>query len=236
MGGTSCLGATFINLAQAKPTNVNVKLSRAFINIAPISNMKNYIYWAATIAQTSCPVLGPSDDPLCTLLDPPKPSEVPQSSHYLSKKSSKVPNQVSFAQPVQPYLHLVPSLSCSHWLRVGVNSTRDDMHNWRINTDSSQTIPGPSGPGPPFLDAFAAFITTNKPTLTANPLSLRHSSVDTHLGPTHAFGGGKDCLDSQISVRQKINYNEPHQLNYHPYSNYWPCCRRCWIYLLEEHQ
>jgi len=42
---------------------------------------------------------------------PSKLLEVPQSSHYPSKSSSKVPNQVSFAQPVQPYLPLVPSLS-----------------------------------------------------------------------------------------------------------------------------
>jgi len=50
MGGTSCLGATFINLAQAKPTNVNVKLSRAFINIA--------LFTSITIIETGLQLLG----------------------------------------------------------------------------------------------------------------------------------------------------------------------------------
>lgn len=45
------------------------------------------------------------------------------------------------------------------------------------------------------------------------------SSVDTHQGPTHAFDGGKGF-----------------QLNYRPYSNYWPYWWRCWISLLEVHQ
>jgi hypothetical protein len=63
------------------------------------------------------------------------------------------------------------------------------------------------------------------------------SSVDTHQDPIHVFGGGKGFLDSQISVRQEVNYdNESHQLNYHPYSNYWPYWWRCWISLLEVHQ
>ena len=64
------------------------------------------------------------------------------------------------------------------------------------------------------------------------------SLADTHQDPTHVFGGGKGFLDFLISVRrQKINYdNESYQLNYHPYSNYWPCWWRCWISLLVAHQ
>ena len=39
------------------------------------------------------------------------------------------------------------------------------------------------------------------------------------------------------SVYEDINYDsESHQLNYRPYSNYWPYLWRCWIFLLEEHQ
>ena len=65
-----------------------------------------------------------------------------------------------------------------------------------------------------------------------------HSSEGIHQGPTRGFGGGKGFLDYQISVRrQKINYDsESHQLNYRPYSNYWPRLWRCWISLLEGHQ
>ena len=64
------------------------------------------------------------------------------------------------------------------------------------------------------------------------------SLADTHQDPKRVFGGGKDFLDFLISVRkQKINYdNESYQLNYHPYSNYWPCRWRCWISSLVVHQ
>jgi len=49
--GMPRLGATFINLSQGGPTNVIVKLSSTFINIGTISDMKNYILWAATIVR-----------------------------------------------------------------------------------------------------------------------------------------------------------------------------------------
>lgn len=64
-----------------------------------------------------------------------------------------------------------------------------------------------------------------------------HSSADTHQAPTRVFGGGKDFLDFSISVRQKFNYDGgSHQLNYHPYSNYWPYWWRCWISSREAHR
>lgn len=38
-------------------------------------------------------------------------------------------------------------------------------------------------------------------------------------------------------MKTEINYdNESHQLNYRPYSNYWPYSWRCWTSLLEVHQ
>jgi len=96
--------------------------------------------------------------------------------------------------------------------------------------------------GPPALDPIFR--------RTCHPYSVRRahtdgrsvaperSWADTHQDPTHVFGGGKGFLDFLISVRrQKINYdNESYQLNYHPYSNYWPCWWRCWISLLVAHQ